>query len=448
VRAARLGAVGVLAIAGAVTALILLGAGSNAYVIHARFANAGQLVKGGSVQVAGREVGNIAAVDLAPNGQADVKLSIDDDGITPLREGTRAAIRTVGQAGVANRFVDLSPGPSSAPALADGAVLPSTQTSGIVDLDAILDSFDPAARANMRRLIANSSQVFAGSGARYFNGMLGKLDPALAELSGLSGELADDHAALRRLIGTGATAASAIASRRTDLQSAVANTARSFRAVAGERAALADVIGRAPRVLTQATGTLAHVDTAITALRPALRDVPPVARPLNTFLRRLTPTLHTSRPVVAELRGQLPGLRSTLAGLPALERRAVPALNALGSASKTSRHILRGLRFYGSDLFLGIVNGLGVLAASNYDATGRYGRLSYIQSPKTLVAGGLSQLLKSFANVPGLFDARTKQLRPCPGGNAPPAPDGSNPWIPDPSLCTPEHDIQASVNEP
>lgn len=446
--ALRLSAVVALVLGAGTAAVLLLGVADGSYRIHARFANASQLVKGGEVQVAGRKVGTISGVDLTPDGQADIELSIEDGDIVPLHRGTRAAIRAVGQAGVANRFVDLYPADAGSGELPDGAVLPNTQTSGMVDLDAILDSLDPEARSDMRRLIANSENVFAGSGSRYFNRMLAKLDPALRELSGMTGELAYDKAALQRLVHTAAGAATAIASRRSDLQSAVGNTARTFRAIANEREALGDVLSRAPAVLDQARGTMARVDTAVTALRPTLRELPPAARPLNTFLGQVTPTLHAARPVVAQLRGQLPGLEKSLAGMRPLERQAVPALRALEGATKDSRHILRGLRFYAPDFLLGIVNGLGVLAASSYDATGKYGRISYIQSPQTLFAGSGSELLQGNALVPGLFSARTHQIRPCPGGNAPPAPDGSSPWIADPALCTPEHNIPASVNEP
>jgi len=116
-----------------------------------------------------------------------VALSIDDDSAIPLHEGTRAAIRVVGQAGIANRFVSLTPGLSTAPSLPNGGALPTSQTSGIVDVDALLDRSasragelapaDHEQRADIRRL------WFA-----VFNSMLGKLDPGLAQLDGFSSE--------------------------------------------------------------------------------------------------------------------------------------------------------------------------------------------------------------------------------------------------------------------
>jgi hypothetical protein len=40
--------------------------------------------------------------------------------------------------------------------------------------------------------------------------------------------------------------------------------------------------------------------------------------------------------------------------------------------------------------------------------------------------------------VPNLVGYRTGVDARCPGAAVEPAPDGSNPWIPDPSLCDPK----------
>lgn len=436
----------VLLLAVVVTALVLLRAGS--YTIHARFLSAGQLVKGGSVKVAGRKVGTISAITLTDSGQADVRLSIGDGATMPLHRGTRASIRALGQAGVANRFVALSPGSERAPQLDDGAVLGTEQTTSIVDLDAVLDSFGPQERANLQDLVANSERIFAGSGSRYFNRMLTKLDPALSQLGGLTEELARDKADFARVIDTAGRASAAIATRRGDLTSAVDNTARSLDAISGERRPLADLLDRAPRVLRQARGTLAGAGTALEAVRPALRDVPPVAEPLGDFLGKTEATLPSALPVVADLRDRLPALRASLAGLEPLRAPAVRALTSAGRALRDARHIVRGARIYGSDLLLGVFNGLAGVATANYDRWGHYARLEFTQPPQTTLGGPLSGLFSKRPLIPGLFDLRTRLLRRCPGGNTPPAIDGSSPWVPDSSLCTPSQDVPALVNQP
>lgn len=433
------------AVLAAVAAIVL---GGEPYTVRAQFANAGGLVEGGLVQVAGRKVGTIAHIGVSADGRADVHLEIDDDAVTPLRDGARATIRALGQAGITNRFVDLTLGPASGRELEDGAVLPQERTTSVVALDAILDSFGPRQREDLRRLIAGSAEIFAGSGAQRMNAMLADLDPALAEIDALAGELSRDRAAISRVIRSGARTASALASRREDLRSAVGHTATALGAVARERGALGGLLDRAPSVLRQASGTLRTADRTVVALRPALRELPAAARPLDGLLARSRDVLPQVTPVVRTLNAQLPGLRRSLAGLAPLQRPAVRALDSAARALEDARPIVRGARFYGSDFVLGILNGLVGAGSYNYTRNGHYERLDFIQPPQSSISGFGSKLLQGFDPLPGVIGLRTGLTRRCPGGNVPPAIDGSSPWMPDPLLCDPAHNTPASVNDP
>jgi virulence factor Mce-like protein len=446
-RLGQVASVAALLIAAVSVAVIVL-AGGSSYILHAQFSNASGLVDGGLVEVAGRAVGSITDVSLAPDGEAEVTMSLGGGSVVPLHVGTRASIRALGQAGIANHFVDLAPGGPSAPTLPSGSTLPTEQTTSMVNYDELLDSFGPAQRAHLDTLIANSAQVFAGSGSRWFNSMLAQLDPALAQVDGVTHALAQDRAAIESVIRTGDAAAGAIASRSPDLRAAVASSASALGALAGQRTALADVLGRAPAVLRQAQTTLARAGTALTTLRPALRDVVPAARPLRDFLGRVTTVLPMATPVVDQLLAQLPELDSSLAGLAPLRPVAVKALNSAAAALELARPILRAARFYGSDFVLGILDGLVGAGSYNYSRWGHYERLDFIQPPQTAIGGIGDTLLTNGPLAPGIINIKTRELRRCPGGNVPPAVDGSTPWIPDKSLCTPSQDIPASVNTP
>lgn len=437
----------VLTISAGILLWVLSGSGGG-YTIHARFANAGQLITGNDVQVAGRKVGTIRDITLTGDGQADVRLSISDGSITPLRQGSRASIRAVGQAGVASRFIDLTLAPASAPALADGSVLPESQTAGIVDLDALLDTFGPDQRRDVAALIEHSSQVFAGSGSRYFHSMLGKLDPAMGEVQRVLQELSFDRGALARLIHTGALASQAVAAQPSELDGAVVNAAHTLTALAQARDPLGDALHRAPAVLKQARGTLRRTSLAVQAVRPTLRAVPEAAGPLRAVATEAAPALLGAQPAVRDLTGQLPALRRSLRGLPQLQQPGVAALRAVAPAAEGLRPILRGLRYYAPDFLLGVTNGLAGLLSSSYNRSGHYARLSFEVNAQTEVSGLASALLTRFPTVPGLLNTRTHLIAPCPGSAAPPAPDHSNPWIPDPSICDPRDSIPASVNIP
>jgi phospholipid/cholesterol/gamma-HCH transport system substrate-binding protein len=441
--------VGLAAILAAVTAvIIILGLTSHSYIVNVRFENAGQLVAGGEVQIAGRPVGSIAAISLANDGLANVKLSIDDSSLVPLHEGTLAAIRAVSQSSSASRYVELLPGPTNTRPLESGAVLPVARTMGIVDLDEVLDAFGPAQRRAMQQLIARSGQVFAGSASRYFNSMLARLDPALSEVQGLSGQLATDGGSLGRLISTAAVASATLNSRRDDLAASVVNAARALTAIAAERTALGDTLRRAPQVLDQAGGTLLHTAQAVTSARASLREVPAVGPPLRAFLQRTDTALTRLGPVVGKLNGELPGLRRTLSGLAELAPPAVAALSALAPAVRGLMPMLVGLRYYAPDFLLGVTNGLAGLLASNYNSAGHYARLSFVQSPQSLVSGLLASVLSKHPLLPGLLGTRSHLIAPCPGSGEPPAPDGSNPWIPNSKLCNPNDGVPLGVDFP
>jgi phospholipid/cholesterol/gamma-HCH transport system substrate-binding protein len=447
IRPANLVAGAAVLIVAVALGVILLGGGAS-FTLRAQFLNASGLVKGGLVEVAGRKVGSISGIALTASGQAEITLSIDDQSIVPLHQGTRATIRALSQAGITNHFVELAPGAEAAPSLRSTSTLSSDQTSSMVNYDQLLDAFGPNQRAQLDELIANSEQVFVGSGSRYFNSMLGQLDPALAAVDGVTGELAADRAAVTQVIHTGNVAAGAIASRDGDLQAAVANMASAFGAIASQRAALADALSRAPGVLGQAGITLSNASTALTALRPALRGVLPTAGPLRGFLQRLTNVLPSATPVVAQLRGELPGLNSSLTGLAQLKGLAVRALRSAATAFRVARPIVRAARFYGSDFVLGILGGLVGAGSYNYSRWGHYERLDFIQPPQTALGGIGAGLFTKSPLLPGIIDIKTHLFRRCPGGNVPPAVDGSTPWVPDMSLCTPSQDIPGSVNVP
>jgi phospholipid/cholesterol/gamma-HCH transport system substrate-binding protein len=446
IRVTRRVSLAALAVAAIALAAILLSGGSS-YALRAEFANASGLVAGDSVELAGRSVGSITDIGVSPDGHADVTLSINDPSITPLHRGTRATIRALGQAGLTNRYVALSPGPASAPALPGSAKLPTTQTSSLVNYDAILDSFGSTQRANLQQLITESANVYAGSGSRYFTKMLSAFDPALSQLNRFTGQLADDRSAIASVIRTGAIAANAIASRRSDLMSAVANTATTLDALARQRRALSDSLLRAPAVLGQARQTLADAGAALIALRPALAEIPRAAGPLAGFLQRVPATLPAATPVVAQLRSELPDLHSTLLALEPLAPIAVKALNSAANALQVARPITRVFRYYGSDLLLGVFQGLTGVATANYDRWGHYARLEFTQPYQTVLGGPLTGLLSN-PLAPNLFNLRSGLTRRCPGGNAPPAPDGSNPWVLSSSICTAENDVPVSVNFP
>lgn len=422
----RLVALAALA-AGVVAVVVVLG-GSSPYRITARFVDAGQLVKGGTVQVGGRTVGSIDAIRLSDNGLADLELSIDDDDVTPLRRGTTASIRTVGLTGVANRFVELSPGPSTGEDIPDGGVLSTAETRGIVDLDVLFNAFDPKTRTRLQRIIRNGADVFQGR-TRAANEGLSYLNPALYQSAQLAQELVHDRQALVDLLDTGATTATALASRAPDIEQGITATATTLRAVASRRQDLADALKRAPALLERPDGILGGLRRTVTTARPALRDARPVAPRLVKVLRQLVPTGRQAIPVLRQTRTLLPPLITGLNGLPKLRSTAVPALRSTVLASISLLPIVDGLRPFTPEIVNGVVSGLGNRAAGYYDANGHFARIGF-NSPPNVLTG----VLNGGGDQGGFKTGRTFR---CPGASTDPADDGSNPYVEDRFTCDP-----------
>src|SRR3954467_8302476 len=90
----------------AVVAVILLRDGDTT-TYRLRFQEAGQLVKDDDVQVGGRRVGSVRAIDLTDDNQARIKTQVDP-AFRPRHGGRTAVIRATSLSGIANRYVALS----------------------------------------------------------------------------------------------------------------------------------------------------------------------------------------------------------------------------------------------------------------------------------------------------------------------------------------------------
>ncbi|MEA2348112.1 MAG: phospholipid/cholesterol/gamma-HCH transport system substrate-binding protein [Thermoleophilaceae bacterium] len=432
---AGLAAVAAFAAIAVIALVLLVGAGAGAYVVHARFIDAGQLVVGAPVEVTGERLGKVTRLAVTPDGQADVVLEIRSAEWAPLHQGTLATIRTPGFSGVANRYVDISPGPIKAPVIPNGGVIDAEHTRPIVDLDEVLDMFDAKTRDDLRGFISAGSEIYAGNNVRAVNRTLLYLNPALAQVGSLSQELVRDRAAFRRLIVDGSTVVAALAPRTTDIEQGVANTAITLRAVASRRSAFDDALSRTPAVFDQAQGSLRTIRNTLARVRPALREARPLAKPSAQLFRHFKPTAKRLMPVVKDGRELLPPLEETLKKLPQLSRVGTPALTSTGKAIQRAQPVFEGLRPYAPDVAAGLFGGLGAATMGAYDANGHYARTQLTVPGNSGIFAPLLQ-----PHLPPLRDTRSGLDARCAGGAAGPARDGSNPYVADPHSCDPKDD--------
>src|SRR5437764_5529694 len=218
--------------------------GGSGYTVTAVFPNAGQPVKGNYVEVAGRPVGKVKSIALDDNAQARVKLSVGS-GFDPLHVGTTAVIRASSLSGIANRYIELHPGPNSSPKIDDGGFISADRTQSPVDLDQLFNTLDPKTRKGLQNIVKGGATQYRGKSAEaaealhYFN-------PALSTGSQVTRELVVDRVAFQRFVRQTATTVSALEARHDDLAALVGNTNTTAKAIGDENVALGRALGLLP----------------------------------------------------------------------------------------------------------------------------------------------------------------------------------------------------------
>ncbi|HWF53884.1 MAG TPA: MlaD family protein [Solirubrobacteraceae bacterium] len=364
------------AIAAAVLAVVLL-AGGSGHRLRAVFTAALQVVPGQQVQVGGRVVGSISGVSLA-NGEALVSMHIDD-AAWPLHSGTTAQLRFGGVAAYASRYVQLQPGPPSTPALADDALLPSSDTVTPVETDQIFSTFNAPTRAHLQLTISGLARTLHDH-ANDLATALRQGSTGLQQTDGLLSDLGARRGALSTLITAGASTFAALRATDAQLQGLVSNGATTFRAMADNAAALAATLRRLPPTLQATEPALAHLNRSLNGLTTLVDDIRPGAAGLASTappLQRALQTIDRVGPDVQDV------LRSGTRRLPALTRllaTATPFLPTLSKALGTLAPMLACVRPYAPE----IAGYLGTWQAGPYDNAGPYATIDLIQTPVAL----------------------------------------------------------------
>jgi phospholipid/cholesterol/gamma-HCH transport system substrate-binding protein len=417
------------------TAAVLLGSRNHRTEYRVRFAHAGLLVKGGDVLIGGQRVGTVRRLGLSETGEAEVTVSLSDD--TPrLREGTTASLEEPSLSGQANRYVAINPGPSTAPALREGAVIDSAATTSVVELDQLYNLLDAPTRDGLRHIVRGHADVIRDRRAdaeRFYE----TFNPALQASDRLFRELAEDRDSLRRFVGASAILARTLRAGSDDLNGTVDEAAQ---ATAGFARAADDLelglrrlpgtLGSGRRGLAALRRALPQLDALVARARPALRGLPAFAGDLAGALRR-----RRALELLAEL---VHGPRANddlvelFRELPRLTRRALPSFRASRVALRDGKPLIDQFRPYTPDLIASWGN--TGRAVSLYDANGHYARVLPQFGAFEETAGGAA--LSALSPGQRTLGPQTGQLRRCPGAATQPA--GGAPLSGSPLECLPK----------
>ncbi|HEX6715448.1 MAG TPA: MlaD family protein [Thermoleophilaceae bacterium] len=432
------------AIAAVVIALaaIFLGSGSRDY--HVIMQNAGQLVPGDVVRIGGVQAGSVKALELTPNGQADVTIGVPKKW-GRLHAGTTVTVRASGIATVTGRYVDISPGPSFRPALPDGGKIDIDHTQSIVDIDQLLNAFDGGTRRSLRKVIDGFSTWYAGresqanESARYF-------PPALQSATHLFDELNKDSGTLAQFLTETGTALHALSRNRAELTSLVSDTRATARALGSDNESLSAALQNLPPALRAGADAFASVRPALTDLRALVRASDPASRRLAPFLRDLRPVVSRAVPAFRDFRqafdrpGKADDLLDALRTLPSLGRLTDKVFPQAEKTLGDSTPVLSFIRPYAPDL-VGFVRSFGS-AAATYDANGHYARTVPVFDAFNFTDDSLggTLTLKDRSERGKSAYLATGNTRRCPGAGLPALGDASAPFVDNGPLANPDCD--------
>ena len=427
--AARGVALGALAVAVVVVAVILLSSGSQ-HTYKLVFQNAGQLVKDDDVQVGGRRVGSVRKIELTDNNLAQITIAVDND-FAPLHEGTTATIRATSLSGVANRYIALVPGPNSARKLQDGDTLGTDKTTTPVDLDQLFNTLDPKTRRGLQAVIQGTASQYAGQGrnvqkaAKYFS-------PAISTSTALVRELNRDSQTFQDFIVNSSRTVTAIASRRDDLANLVSNTNTTAKAIGDENVALARALGLLPGTLRQANTTFVNLRATLDDLDVLVAASKPATKRLAPFFQKLRPLVKDARPTIHDLsllirrQGSNNDLVDLLNKMPKLQSTAKPVFNHSIKALNETVPVIKFIRPYTPD-FVGWMRDFGQ-GAANYDANGHYARIQPIFNTFSFADNPTGGVLTPIPNSQRLSGLQSGQVKRCPGAASQVPQDNSAPW--------------------
>ncbi|MFN8216634.1 MAG: MlaD family protein [Solirubrobacterales bacterium] len=318
------------------------------YEIEVPFSEATQLAEQSDVRISGVNVGKVQNITLAPNGKQALATVDIDDKYAPLPASTRAILRTKTLLG--ETYIELTPGSSDGPRLADGATMPEANVAQSVQLDEIFRTFDPKTRRAFQTWMQEGAVAINGQG-QALSYALGEFEPTFTELDKLFRVLDTQRVAVAQLFRNGATTFRALRGRQGELASLIQSSNQVFQTTARRNRDIEALFLAFPTFLDESKLTLDRLKGFSIKADPLMKQLIPAAE-------QLSPTLVAFGNLAPEAKGFFEGLipvinRSTT-GFPALRKllrdQFPPLLRALDPFIRNLNPVLTGLKLYRNEV--------------------------------------------------------------------------------------------------
>jgi phospholipid/cholesterol/gamma-HCH transport system substrate-binding protein len=413
------------------------------YPVSVQVPDGDSLVKGNDVRVGGIRVGSVESVEPVQhkNGIATAKLNLKlDRSVEPLPADTTVAVRTRSALGL--KYLEIRPGKSNR-GLPAGSTLPlAAARPASVDIDRVLNMFDPPTRRAIQRNQLEFGSAIAGRGPdinatiAVLRPLLDRLEPVMRNLSSQSTGLGRFFKALEATASEVAPVAETQAHQYVSLDTtftALARVARPF---------IQETISKSPPTEDATIRTSPRIRSFLRDSQALFTDFGPASRELIKFgpvlarltrigppVLRKTPVLNAELPPTAKALvdfGNTPGVTPGLRLLTQTNNLLDPTLAFVTPAQSVCNYLTLLLRNGSSIVSLG--NGIGhwqrfaLLAPPGDNRTlGQSPGPNNIGSPASAPAngGGVPDTANHLHYNPYPNTASPGQPKECEAGNEP-----------------------------
>ena len=395
---------------------------ANPFEVKAVFESATSIRTNSPVRIAGVNIGKVSSVQRQEGTDAAVvTLEVQDKGLPIHKDATLKIRPRIFLEG--NYFVELKPGTPSAPAITSGDTIAMSQTATPVQLDQVLTALQSDTREDLKRLLDGYGTALTAKPTAAEDADADPLARGETAAESLNDAARDGAAALRgtsivndalqgdepqdlsKLIkGLGAVA-SALDTRKPELQDLITNFNVTMGALASESTNLrASVRGLAPTLRTT-NAALASLNAAFPSTRAFAREILPGVRETPATITAARPWIAQTRRLLGpdELQGLVGELRPTTANLSKVVDTSLALLPEIDDLSQCLAKVVLptgDIKIREGNLTSGVENYkefwyamVGLAGESqNFDGNGPYVRFQ---------TGGGSQSISTGAGGPG-----------------------------------------------
>jgi virulence factor Mce-like protein len=261
------------------------------YLVKVGFPEAVGLLQDVDVRTAGITIGTVRDVEVEEEANRAVATLALDEAYAPLSEDARAILRRKTLLG--ETFVEITTGDAEAAKLPDGGRLADGAVEETVELDEILQTYDPQTRRAFQ-IWQQQLGLAVGKRGEDLSHALNRLPQFTQSGADLLEVLDEQQDAVQGLVRDTGEVYGALTRDESQLAALIRNSHRLFSDTASQRENLAEAFHIFPTFLEESRLTLGRLESFSRDARPLVRDLRPVARELR-------PTVAAARDLAPDL---------------------------------------------------------------------------------------------------------------------------------------------------